>query len=105
MNNKKDIKNGLNKMTQKATWQRVGAITLGSFVSNLAVMGANRLVSGGNITKFGAGTLASGVVTIGSFALGYENAGYGSAATTAVQGLNFATSIVTGKNVSQLTKV
>jgi hypothetical protein len=75
-------------------------------LASVGVVLSNKLldyVSPDQTLRYGAGTLASGAVAMLCFGMNWDNVGYGAASTTAVQAVNTATSLFTGKSLMQLT--
>jgi hypothetical protein len=98
-----DISNGIKEIKHKDTWKRVGALTCGSLVGSLSVMLTNKLTKNNSkVVQYGAGTLASGVITVVALGMGYDNLGMGSAMVSSGQALNTITSLVFDKNISKL---
>jgi hypothetical protein len=99
-------KSGFSTIKQKETWKRVGAIAGGTMLASVGVVLSNKLVgyvSSDRTFQYVAGTLSSGAVAMLCFGMKWDNAGYGAASTAAVQAINTATALVTGKSLTELT--
>ena len=100
-------KSGFRAIKQKETWRQVGAIAGGTMLASVGVILSNKLVdyvSTNQTLRYGAGTVAAGAIAVLCFGMKWENVGYGAASTTAVQAVNTATSLITGKSLMQLTQ-
>ena len=97
-----DFKRGKDTLKSKETLKKVGLLAVGSLSGKIAVALSNKLTSNTTqVFQYGAGSLSSGIVTMLALGTGYSDIGYGSAMITADQLINTASTLLTGKNLSQ----
>ena len=100
-----NINKGVTALRTSSTWKRVGGVALGSLVAGIGASVIKKVApdSVGSAGKFAGGTCIAGIISIGCFAMGYENAGVGSAMITVNQALNTATLLIMDKSIAELT--
>jgi hypothetical protein len=101
------LKKGKNALKSKETLKRVVYLAGGSLLGQVAVGITNKIASSlldnkSQKIQYALGTASSGAVTMAMLGLGQTDLGFGSAMVTANQLINTASTLATGKNLTQL---
>ena len=96
------MKKGTKSIKSKDTLMRICKLAGGSILGQVAVAISNYVFDGSKqVVQYGAGSVASAVVTIATLGLGYTDVGIGAGVVTANQLVNTASSMLTGKSLNQ----